>query len=1448
MRKQNVLEKEKRQKERREQIKTATLSKRFLAAVLTLVFIIGIIPTSIYFSFANADEDKNSSDIAVTETVKKDEEPSVKEAEEKKEETTEKKTEPKETEPGKLMMNIIKSGGSLSGSGFGPVRMYIELDDVEIGYVDIDAGKVEDEVNKDGFKNKIKYSTDNLKLDSTSYYDGAFVENNDGTLSKIIYAGEYKGTEYVSSKDNSVGRAVLDGDKPVLKYSTKYKVSCKAYDQANGDSASCTYKDGEFKSPNGNMTIKCPEYLKKGQSLQINVSLKDGYVIDKAEYKMQDKTEALEKNRFIEIPADKIKGDIELSYGCVIPSEYNVRSSVANGKLEPMGGEYLDKVLADIDALIAKKTADINKRRKNDPELKQIQKEIDEAEKEKKTREDNIGVCNSGDRTTKGGYGTWSFKGRWSHYTAEEWRQFLAEEKEALRKVNEKIAQLNKQKDEINKKYDDEIAAVAADELKKKAYYENCKKANAYIPDTYNADEGSFKVYRSNEKNTIVIKLYGNDVLKSRSTGNPTAYAVYYMLTRIKINGEKINLPGDPYAQASAEDLITGSGETTLKSGYKVRVTCTQGETAGKTWWGSRYRKQPDRYEYMITIVPEDGKAIDDDINIQGFFRKSNSLSMTLNCGEGIMDTAGTHMSVYYKYWAELGFFYHWDGGYNYFYALDHNSTGENIYPFYTAEYLNSRIGEDSALEKFVDEKFMKFNYKILGQGSSSYSPAEQYVDNVYMYKVKPGYNPYTVTLSNLLSDGADISKANGILYETADFSLNHAIMETNENRKLRTGTGSKFKPIYDGGPLMPEVQKGLDGEWKFNFIDTEKQGYVDPLIDWKCYQELEKSIQLCYYSMGRGYLRGKNDKPMFSPSELNNDDWFYGDPLTPEQKSGIFELGILKDTYAASVPGSPSGDSGITGQNYLHHHWGSEYHSINRPIPETVYFKFSQLTADDYIKLKEGKTEDYPKQELLEPLKSQQPSGYGGLARPKERSTVMSTEITDLGKKNKIYNFFPDVTENEDLGFYFGFRVPEAIKGEPYRENTNKQLYTYTTNQTPIAYGSNMEIDVNATPYRYSVVYDKGDSQTEDPGPYDIKDKNLINLPKEDPKKDGYEFVGWQLVKSEPEKEDVVYKDKMYSSGETFRLTDENTGGYNKKGVFETRASTKEKGSYKNDDGMYFKFRAVWKEIPKDSEKATYKVVKHTAENSSKDTGYTEKILADGTDLIGKKLAYLKDPETLVPASKDGKYYYYNKNKSNVEVTLGKDSNKNTMNLIYDVCPVLNITLKRVGEKDDIRYIPKDKKFPVSLNLNRDGTYAFKLKTGGKDIVGTLKYEGGNTTFYDAEGKPIAGMTKLELANEDTFTLYEMRPDENEKISISAEVSAPETVTYSVDGGTGVDNFNDKSILKDTNVEINVSTTEPEVTGILDNSNIIMPIAVLALGAYGAYVVLKNRKTRSEE
>ena len=44
----------------------------------------------------------------------------------------------------------------------------------------------------------------------------------------------------------------------------------------------------------------------------------------------------------------------------------------------------------------------------------------------------------------------------------------------------------------------------------------------------------------------------------------------------------------------------------------------------------------------------------------------------------------------------------------------------------------------------------------------------EMYPNNVYMYKVKPGYNPYSVRLSNLKSDGKDI------LDETSDFGLMH--------------------------------------------------------------------------------------------------------------------------------------------------------------------------------------------------------------------------------------------------------------------------------------------------------------------------------------------------------------------------------------------------------------------------------------------------------------------------------------------------------------------------------------------------------------------------------------------------------------------------------------------------------------------------------------------------
>lgn len=204
-----------------------------------------------------------------------------------------------------------------------------------------------------------------------------------------------------------------------------------------------------------------------------------------------------------------------------------------------------------------------------------------------------------------------------------------------------------------------------------------------------------------------------------------------YFLNMIKINGEEVDVPTSYSKGASAT--------TTLSNGSVVYIECLGIAGTDRDAYDSHASSSKKRSKYLITIT-----SCQEDIYLTTYFRLGGEQKMYLKGLRGINYTAASHQTTTYRRWLFPYYNSYPNEGFNYFYTLDLSdekitTTSErmHVYDAYYSQTLLDQMGTQSG---FMQNFARFFNSNPI---SSSSFPCK----NVYLYKVKAGYNPVTVEL-----------------------------------------------------------------------------------------------------------------------------------------------------------------------------------------------------------------------------------------------------------------------------------------------------------------------------------------------------------------------------------------------------------------------------------------------------------------------------------------------------------------------------------------------------------------------------------------------------------------------------------------------------------------------------------------------------------------------------
>ena len=231
------------------------------------------------------------------------------------------------------------------------------------------------------------------------------------------------------------------------------------------------------------------------------------------------------------------------------------------------------------------------------------------------------------------------------------------------------------------------------------------------------SDYGYYRDFDVTAGATAYIMLYS----QTPKSGGIFSDGQPYFLNMIKINGEEVDVPTSYSKGASAT--------TTLSNGSVVYIECLGIAGTDSDAYDSHANSSKKRSKYLITIT-----NCQEDIYLTTYFRLGGEQKMYLKGLRGIESTAASHQTTYYRRWL-LNYTYS-NKGFNYFYTLDENTQGMHVYDSYYSEKLTDQLGTASGLyEDFASI----LNANPIGSNFRC--------KNIYLYKVKAGYNPMTVEL-----------------------------------------------------------------------------------------------------------------------------------------------------------------------------------------------------------------------------------------------------------------------------------------------------------------------------------------------------------------------------------------------------------------------------------------------------------------------------------------------------------------------------------------------------------------------------------------------------------------------------------------------------------------------------------------------------------------------------
>ena len=623
------------------------------------------------------------------------------------------------------------------------------------------------------------------------------------------------------------------------------------------------------------------------------------------------------------------------------------------------------------------------------------------------------------------------------------------------------------------------------------------------------------------------------------------------------------------------------------------------------------------------------------------------------------------------------------------------------------------------------------------------------------MYKAVPGYNPYTVSLTQL-------------------------------------------KGNTSPSPFMSNstIESGLNGSWKFNFIDEY-------------------------------------------PTLAGNS--------SAESKSNYFEEYILDEVHGTydATHGSLWWAKQCTSEssNISHHHWGAfsselagagwwknvitdgeQYYTENDNhtyIDLSVHKNFETITVDT------SKNSKYP---FFFPAVTQ--NGY-----------YFGFKIPDLGQYGDDY-----VKENMSLNVNahpYKYQIRYDLNGGDVINSENGKY----TDVTDSAFNE-IKRHVISTEKVVDDVYDSDETKEEHATEFDDCEGNIITLPTATPSKNGYEFKGWKLVQKNASGTTVKTYDTTYWNQDQVQITDAlagddtsnlNTTAY--KGAQPT-AGFASWDDYTSDTGMYFQFVAQW-EASSQYNTAPFTVHYYKEDASGTITGsngktYTEYDTVTDHGVVGADIIYMDEN------APEGNYTLNEEiSKTKIEGLLAESdsaaSTNNVLNYYYDLGYV-DVTIK---EATTGTFANTSRAFKIGLKLlNADSTEY----RGTVDA--TINGKSKTLTFVNGE-LDSSSEELVALANEQSMTIT---------VPAGATLSlAPETATYYTNStkyqvGSDSETTGTSATIDSDGYVFTVTYAREDVTdtGFLGNTNALSAIMYVLAGVCGlialAVFIYTKRKKSGEQ
>ena len=238
-----------------------------------------------------------------------------------------------------------------------------------------------------------------------------------------------------------------------------------------------------------------------------------------------------------------------------------------------------------------------------------------------------------------------------------------------------------------------------------------------------------------------------------KSTGSSDAY----FLNAIWLNGEEIKVPST-YSYATGDAAC--SATTTLSNGSVITVDLVSDSKDEHV-----KNKNATRLRYIIKITD-----VKENIHLSAYFRPYAKTLMYLKGLRGIANTAAAYpVDTYLRYVGVAR-----DRANNALYFLDENNSSKAINHMYSS-YNTQKLLEQTNADEHLDDKLYGLGHNL----------SHFHFHNVYLVKVKPGYNENHIAYSDVLCNYS-ASIGEGVLADSKTIQITNST------------TNSSFLSAYD--------------------------------------------------------------------------------------------------------------------------------------------------------------------------------------------------------------------------------------------------------------------------------------------------------------------------------------------------------------------------------------------------------------------------------------------------------------------------------------------------------------------------------------------------------------------------------------------------------------------------------------------------------------------------